>query len=91
MALDWNKVTPEHVRRALDFVQAGARPVRNAAKGLVVRHGDVTLPAKQVLRVAYCLAAGLPTESNVKFTSGDGTLKLLQSLGFDAFRQGDAA
>jgi len=90
MALDWKRITAEHVRRACEEVHHRATTANGASRGLVVRHGESTLPAKQVLRVAYCLASGLPTDTAVKFTSGDGTLKLLQSLGFEAFRVGGA-
>ena len=91
MALDWKRVTAYHVTTACTQVAAQGTEVSRAGRGLVVRFGDQLLPAKQVLREAYRQAAGLPPDRESRFTSGDGTLKLLQSLGFDAFRLGPAA
>lgn len=52
--------------------------------------GDEKLPAKRTLRLAYCLAAGLPLETKLKFASGDSTLNLLRKLGFAAERLKEA-
>lgn len=86
MALNWNTVRPEHVRSACESVAAGkARPT---ISGLVVWHNERALPAKEVLRIAYRLANDLAADEEVKFSSGDATLRLLTELGFSAERIG---
>jgi hypothetical protein len=85
VALNWKTVTAEHVRAAMKQVAASKS---DRTSGLVVRDGDRALPAKEVLRVAYRLANKLPSESIVKFSSGDGTLNVLVNLGFNATRLG---
>ena len=86
MAINWNSVTQEHVRAALK--QVAASKAANRSSGLIIVDGDRTLPAKEVLRVAYRLANKLPDDAAIKFSSGDGTLNVLRRLGFDAKRQG---
>jgi hypothetical protein len=84
MALQWGSVSREHVAEACELVAAESwRPLK---RGLVVVHGQQLLPAKRVLKVAYCLAHGLPTDAEVKFASGEATLSLLKRLGFTARR-----
>jgi hypothetical protein len=84
VALNWKSVTAEHVRAALKEVAASKSKDRES--GLVIVDGNRHLPAKDVLRVAYRLANKLPSGAPVKFSSGDGTLNVLVSLGFDARR-----
>jgi hypothetical protein len=86
MPLNWNTVTAEHVRRACDLVASGQNPPRAKAKGLFITYQDRDLPAKHVLRLAYLLANHLPLESEVRFASGEGTIKLLRGLGFTVAR-----
>jgi len=85
MALDWKTVTADHVHRACARVRA-ANP-RTKASGIVVWDGDRSLSAKEVLRVAYRLANGLSDTVGVRFSSGDGSISLLQRLGFRAERR----
>lgn len=47
---------------------------------------DAQLPAKQVLRISYCIAKNLPVDSKFKFSSGDTSLLRLRKLGFEANR-----
>ena len=84
MALNWKSVTAEHVRAALKQVAASKSTDR--ASVLIIVDGNRTLPAKEVLRVAYRLANKLPSDAPLKFSSGDGTLSVLLHLGFDAKR-----
>jgi hypothetical protein len=86
MALKWNTVRPEHVRTACDRIAAGK--ARTSVSGLVVWHHEQALPAKEVLRTAYRLANNLGADEDVKFSSGDATLRLLVALGFSAERIG---
>jgi hypothetical protein len=86
MALKWNTVRPEHVRAACERV-AAAR-TRPSTSGIVVWHNEQPLPAKDVLRYAYRIANNLPADEEVKFSSGDATLRLLETLGFSAGRIG---
>lgn len=84
MALNWKSVTADHVKAA--FKQVGAAKSGNRSSGLVIFEGERALSAKEVLRVSYLLANRLPPNTALKFSSGDGTLKVLQNLGFRAER-----
>ena len=55
-------------------------------RGLIVTYRDKQLPAKTVLRMAYCLANNIPSETKLKFASSESSLQLLRSLGFQADR-----
>ena len=82
MALDWSTVKGEHVSNACELLLKGRGHPRASAKGLFVVIEGQRLPAKHVLRLAYCLANELSPEAAPKFASGEGTVKLLQRLGF---------
>lgn len=82
MALDWSTVKREHVIRACELLVSGEHRPRVQAKGLFVLFGGQKLPAKHALRVAYCLANQLGLDANVRFASGEGTVRFLQGLGF---------
>ena len=86
MPLNWKSVTTEHVRQACDKV-AALRAGRRAT-GIVIWRNDHPLPAKDVLRIAYRLANHLPEGTEVRFSSGDATLRLLSQLGFEVERLG---
>ena len=87
MALNWKSVKAEHVARACELLlKEGGK--RNAAKGIFVLFDGQRLPAKHAVRLAYCLANGLPHDSKLKFSSGDGTVNLLQKLDFSVERVG---
>jgi hypothetical protein len=58
------------------------------ATGIVVWHKELPLPAKEVLRIAYRIANGLPENAALRFSSGDATLRLLSHLGFNVERLG---
>jgi hypothetical protein len=87
MALNRDSVRAEHVARACDLLLIGQHRPKAQAKGLLVTYQGQSLPAKHVLRLAYCLANGLPLESKLKFSSGEGTLARLKALGFPAERK----
>lgn len=87
MALNWTSVKAEHVAKACELLQSGAHRPRAPAKGIVLTYQDSEFPAKHALRLAYCMANKLPLTAEVKFASGDGTIKLLRSLGFVAERK----
>jgi hypothetical protein len=82
MNLNWKSVNAAHVTRACEAVlnSPGAKP---KAGGLIVIYKD---KAKTVLRIAYCLANNIPSETKLKFASSEGSLQLLRSLGFRAER-----
>jgi hypothetical protein len=84
MALDWKSVGPEHVRQACETVAASRQNSRTS--GIVIWHNERALPAKEVLRTAYRLANQLPAETELRFSSGDSTLRLLSNLGFKVER-----
>ena len=85
MKLNWKSVNAGHVTQACEAVlnSAGAKPKPG---GLIVIYRDKTLPAKTVLRMAYCLANNIPSETKLKFASSEGSLQFLRSLGFRAER-----
>jgi len=89
MALNWKSVAPEHVRKACETVAASRSGSRTS--GIVIWHDDRALPAKDVLRIAYRIANDLPTDAEIRFSSGDGTLRLLSALGFKVERLGAAS
>jgi hypothetical protein len=78
-------VKAEHVLRACDVLATDADS-SSKPRGLVVMHNDIALPAKAVLRLAYCLANDLPSGTTLKFASGEGSLKMLKALGVHAKR-----
>lgn len=86
MSLDWNRIKPEHVTRACELVMIGEYAPRARAKGIFVIFRDQRLPAKHVLRLACLLANGMPLNSKLRFSSGDGTIGRLRRLGFNAER-----
>ena len=86
MALNWDTVRAEHVKRACDLVASGERTPRSTAKGLFVSYNERNLPAKHVLRLAYLLANNLPLDKELRFASGEGTLNRLRALGFTVAR-----
>jgi hypothetical protein len=83
MALDWKTVKAEHIAKACDIVAGGGSFPKAGAKGIFIVRSGQKLPAKHVLRVAYCLANRMPVDSKVKFSSGEGTVGRLRGLGFD--------
>lgn len=87
MKINWKSVRTEHVTKACELVSENAKRPRVGAKGIFVTFRGQGLPAKHVLRLAYCIANELPLDSIVKFSSGDGTVNRLRELGFDAMRR----
>jgi hypothetical protein len=85
MGLKWQSVQATHVTQACEELLKSAAS-RAKAQGLVVTYKNQQLPAKPVLRMAYCLANNMPADSKLKFSSGEGTLQRLRSLGFQAER-----
>jgi hypothetical protein len=84
MALDWKSVKREHVEKACNEVAATATSKRTAR--IVLWHAQQPLPAKEVMRVAYRLANALPAGAELRFSSGDATINVLQRLGFQVER-----
>lgn len=91
MKLDWKAVSARHIESACELTLAGQYPARAKAKRIVVRFREQDLPAKHVLKLAYCLAKGIPLGTEVKFASGDGTINLLRQRGFEALRRAEAS
>lgn len=88
MGLDWSTVRAEHVKKACELIVARDHTRRMHSKGgLFVLFQQESLPAKQVIRIAYCLANNMSLESKVKFASGEGTLNRLRALGFVVKRE----
>lgn len=90
MGLNWKTVKAIHVSQACEALCS--QVFLPKPRGLVVTYNNKQLPAKTILRIAYCLANDLPPETKVKFASSEGSLQLLRSLGFKAERlQGEQA
>jgi hypothetical protein len=85
MGLDWASVKAQHVSEACEVLSDSDSP-RSKSGSLIVTYRGKDLPAKAVLRLAYCLANNIPSETNLKFSSGEGSIKFLRSLGFQAQR-----
>jgi len=84
MKMKWASVKAHHVSQACDaLIKSMVSPKPG---GLVVIYKNQKLPVKAVLRLAYCLANDIPTETRIKFSSGENSLTLLRSLGFSAER-----
>ena len=84
MALNWKTVTADHIRQACERV-AASRAGKRASK-IVIEYQGHTLPAKEVQRTAYLIANNLPDSTELKFSSGDSTVNLLNALGFKVER-----
>ena len=84
MALNWKTVTADHIRQACERV-AASRAGKRASK-IVIEYQGHTLPAKEVQRTAYLIANNLPNNTELKFSSGDSTVNLLNALGFKVER-----
>lgn len=85
MGLNWKSVTSVHVSEACEAYLNSARS-KPKAQGLVLRYKEHLLPAKTILRIAYCIANNMPIEKELKFSSSEGSLRFLRSLGFQAER-----
>jgi hypothetical protein len=83
--VDWKSVTPEHVRRACEIALTEGVPFRRS-KSIFVIYDGKDLPAKHVLRLAYCLANRLPLSSDVRFSSGENVIRRLRALGLTVKR-----
>ena len=84
MGLNWKSVEAVHVTQACDtLLKTGSRA---KPRGLIMTYKGKHLPAKIILRTAYCLANNMPADSKLKFSSGEGSLQILRSLGFHAER-----
>lgn len=81
MPLEWSKLKAEHVSRACSLLAEGKVKSAPREKELFVIFDGRRFPAKQVAKLAYCLANQLPLDATLKFASGEGTLKRLQDLG----------
>lgn len=88
MAIDWKKITKAHVEEACNSLVQNAVIERLRVGSIVVSHRDRNLPAKRVLRRAYEIAIG-KQESQLKFSSGDGTVNLLRRFGLTVGRLKD--
>jgi hypothetical protein len=83
--MKWDSVKQEHIVKACQIAATENRVPRR--RGLFIVFGEIELPAKEVMRIAYCLANGMSTQSPLKFASGEGTLNLLRSRGFAVKRR----
>src|SRR5262249_16403137 len=83
--MEWSSVKAQHVSKACDALLRSKIPSLKPG-GLVVIYKNERLPAKAVLRLAYCLANNISTEAHIKFSSGETSLTRLRLLGFHAER-----
>jgi hypothetical protein len=85
MGLNWKSVQAVHVSQACETLLRST-DTRSTPRGLIVTYREKQLPAKTILRMAYCLANNIPSETKLKFSSSESSLQLLRSLGFQADR-----
>jgi len=85
MGLNWKSVKSVHVSEACEVYLNSGGP-KPKVRGLVIRYKELPLPAKTILRIAYCLANNMPPEKELKFSSSEGSLRFLRSLGFQTER-----
>jgi len=79
MGLNWKSVKAAHVTQACDaLLNSTGRAAK--PRGLIITYKNKQLPAKIILRTAYCLANNIPSGTKLKFSSGEGSLQLLRSL-----------
>lgn len=76
--LNWAAVEPEHYQRGAEWV---ASNWSGSGPRLFVEHDGVRLPAKLVAAAAYRLAHNMPTDAELRFSSGQGVLDRLRSAG----------
>jgi hypothetical protein len=86
MGLNWASVKADHVTQACEMLLHSAVPRSKLGSNLVVSYRGKHLPAKAVLRLAYCLANNIGSEKQLKFASGETSIQRLRSLGFQAER-----
>jgi hypothetical protein len=87
VSMNWDTIRSEHVEKACALVASGDQRPRAGAKGLFILHDGQRLPAKHIQRLAYLLANGLSLDTSLKFSSGEGTIKLFRKLGFQVERE----
>lgn len=85
MGLNWKSVQAVHVGQACETLLRST-DTQSKPRGLIVTYREKQLPAKTILRMAYCLANNIPFETKLKFSSSESSLQLLRSLGFQADR-----
>ncbi len=88
MGLNWQTIRASDVELACELVESGQQTSRTPSKGIFLIRNGRQLPAKHVLRLAYCLANKLPLDSKLKFASGESSINLLRGLGFTIDRMG---
>ena len=88
MGLNWQTIRASDVDRACELVESDPHASRTPSKGIFLIRNGRQLPAKHVLRLAYCLANKLPIDSKLKFASGESSINLLRNLGFAIDRVG---
>ena len=87
MSINWKTVTATHVEQACDLIASNESRPRASAKAIFVVRDGISLPAKHVLRLAYCLANKLPLDTKLKFSSGDATINRLRQMGYQVERR----
>jgi hypothetical protein len=87
MSLNWKTVRAVDVAQACDLIASSQSRPRASAKAIFVVRDGIALPAKHVLRIAYCLANKLPLDTKLQFSSGDATINTLRNLGFAVERR----
>jgi len=87
MSLNWRTVRASDVEQACVLVESGQQPARIPSKGIFLIRNGQELPAKHILRLAYCVANNLPLDKKLQFSSGDSSINLLRGLGFEVERR----
>lgn len=88
--INWRLVQRERVVRACEMITNGklVRPARGRGRFVV---GERCLPAKDIARTAYLLAAGKPADAYLDFASGQSTLSMFKRLDFEVERSSSSS
>jgi hypothetical protein len=73
--MKWTSVQVQHVSQACDMLLKST-DLNLKPHGLVLIYRDQQLPAKAVLRLAYCLANNISPEAKLKFATSENSLQL---------------
>jgi hypothetical protein len=80
MGLNWKSVQAVHVSQACETLLRST-DTQSKLRGFIVTYREKQLPAKTILRMAYCLANNIPSETKLKFSSSESAPKLSGELG----------
>jgi hypothetical protein len=81
MAVDWSRVTVEHVRQACELYDSGAAVPKRPARSTFLVFQGKTYPAKFIRGLAYRLATGVELDPSRDYSGGEETVRFFATLG----------